>query len=240
MSINARLIIPGKYEETLRYAVEHFVTLCRDAISDHGAFYVALSGGSTPKAIYELLCQGEFKDEIEWEKVHLFWSDERSVPPDHPESNFKMAMKAGFAKVDIPPAHIHRMIAETDIEKNALAYEKTIRKVVGERTFDLVMLGMGEDGHTASLFPHTGALKIRGRLAAPNFIPEKNTWRMTLTFDAINAASHIVFYVMGNSKKERLSVVFSTPLTLPCQKVGTIDNPALWIVDEMAGATLSS
>jgi len=238
--LNAELIIPGDYDATLHYAVEHFVALCRDAIQDHQAFYVALSGGSTPKAIYELVCQSPRKEEIEWEKVHLFWSDERTVPPDHPDSNFRMAMKAGFAQMDIPPVHIHRMEAETNIEKNAHAYEKTIRKVLDGRAFDLMMLGMGEDGHTASLFPNTEALKIKGRLAVANFVPEKNSWRMTLTFDAINSASHIVFYVMGAAKKEMLARVFSTPISLPCQKVGTIDNPALWITDEAAGSITSS
>jgi len=237
--LNAQLIIPGDYDATLHYAVEHFITLCRTAIQDHGAFYVALSGGSTPKAIYELLCQPAYRDEIEWEKVYLFWSDERSVPPDHPDSNHHMAMKAGLAQMNIPPHHIHRMIAETGIEKNAHAYEKTIRKVLEERVFDLVMLGMGEDGHTASLFPGTKALQATGMVAS-NFIPEKNTWRMTLTFDCINAASNTVFYVMGSSKKEMLAQVFSTPSILPCQKVGTIDNPALWIVDEAAGSAISS
>lgn len=237
--LNAELIIPGDYNATLHYAVDHFITLCREAIQDHEAFYVALSGGSTPKAIYELLCQGNYKEEIEWEKVHLFWSDERSVPPDHPESNYHMAMKAGFAHMDIPPSHIHRMAAETEIEKNAVLYEKTIRKVLEDRAFDLVMLGMGEDGHTASLFPDTQALKAKGAVAA-NFIPQKNTWRMTLTFDCINAASHAVFYVMGAAKKERLSQVFSTPVSLPCQKIGIVDNPALWIADEAAGSFTSS
>lgn len=237
--LNAELIVPGDYDATLHYSVDHFITLCRDAVQDHGAFYVALSGGSTPKAIYELLSNREYNDEIEWEKVHLFWSDERSVAPDHADSNYHMAMKAGFAKMDIPPDHIHRMVAEADIEENAHAYEKTIRKVLGDRTFDLVMLGMGEDGHTASLFPGTEALKAKGA-AVPNFIPEKKTWRMTLTFETINAASHIVFYVMGASKKEMLARVFSTPPSLPCQKIGTIDNPALWIADEAASSAISS
>jgi len=233
--LNAQLIIPGEYETTLHYAAEHFITLCRNAIQDHGVFYVALSGGSTPKAIYELLCQGENKEEIEWEKIHLFWSDERSVPPDHPDSNYKMAMEAGFADMDIPPTHIHRMVAEKEIEKNAHAYEKTIREILEGRTFDLIMLGMGEDGHTASLFPGTKALEAKGTVA-PNFLPKENTWRMTLTFNCINSSSHIVFYVMGVKKKEMLSRVFSSSPSLPCQKIGFIDKPALWIVDEAAGS----
>jgi 6-phosphogluconolactonase len=237
--LNAELIVPGNTQETLEYAANHFITVCREAIQEKGAFYVALSGGSTPKAIYELLCQYPLMEEIEWEKIHLFWSDERSVPPDNKESNYHMALQAGFAKMDIPPAHIHRMIAEKEIEKNALAYEKTIRQVLDDQTFDLVMLGMGEDGHTASLFPGTEALQAKGRLVLPNYIPSKDSWRMTLTFEAINAASHIVFYVMGASKKAMLEQVFSTPPSLPCQFVGVVDNPALWIADTDAAGKLN-
>lgn len=229
--VNAELIVPGDLEATLRYAVEHFITSAQDAIQDHGYFAVALSGGSTPKAIYELICQPQNAEEIEWDKVHLFWSDERPVPPIHPESNYHMAMKAGFDKMLIPPHHIHRMKAEGDIKQEAKHYDKTIRQVLGNRSFDLVMLGMGDDGHTASLFPETDALKVQGVLTTANFIPAKNSWRMTLTFDAINASSHIAVYVFGASKKPMLNQVFSTAPHLPCQFVGTPDNPALWISD---------
>jgi 6-phosphogluconolactonase len=238
MLINAELIVPGSYEASLHFAVEQWITTCRDAIQDHDLFAVALSGGSTPKAIYETLCERPYSEEIEWNKVHLFWSDERSVPPDHPDSNFRMAMKAGFSKMEIPPHHIHRMEAEDNIEKNALAYEKKIRKILEGRSFDLVMLGMGEDGHTASLFPKTAALNSHGRLVVPNFIPEKNSWRMTLTFDCINAAAHTAFYVFGSAKKTMLSYVLLNEPSLPCQFVGTPDNPALWIADEAAAALM--
>jgi 6-phosphogluconolactonase len=237
--MNMTLIIPGDREATLLHAAEHFITLCRDAIQDHDIFTVALSGGSTPSAIYELICSHPHCEEIEWEKVHLFWSDERSVPPDHPDNNYQMAMKAGFSKMPIPPRHIHRMVAETDIEKNSLAYEKKIREVLDDRSFDLVMLGMGEDGHTASLFPGTAALKTKGRLVVANFVPQKNSWRMTLTFDCINNAHCVVFYVLGAAKKEMLTRVCTAPPTLPCQMVGNIDNPAIWIMDEEAAPHLS-
>ncbi len=234
--INAQMIVPGDYDATLHYAVQHFVTLCRDAIQDRGMFAVALSGGSTPKALYELLCQPPYSLEIDWDKVHLFWSDERSVPPTHADSNYQMALKAGFSKVPLPPAHIHRMVAETDLSKNADRYEKKILTVLEDRTFDLVMLGMGDDGHTASLFPGTEGLKETGRLVTANYIPQKKTWRMTLTFEGINSANHTVFYVMGSSKAPMLSHVFNTPPTLPCQLIGTADHPALWIVDKAASS----
>lgn len=233
---NATLIVPGDKDATLHYAAQHFVTLARDAIEDHDFFAVALSGGSTPKAIYELICQPGLAEEIAWEKVHLFWSDERSVLPDDAESNYRMAMKAGFDRMPISEKHIHRMAAEKDIEKNAHLYEKTMRRILEDQTLDLVMLGMGEDGHTASLFPDTAALSAQGRLCVANYVPQKKTWRMTLTFECINAAAHIVVYVLGSNKKEMLHQVFHTPPLLPCQQIGTIDNPALWIADTDAAS----
>ncbi len=236
ITLNAELVVPGDHAATLHYAAEHFVNSCRDAIQDHEAFYVALSGGSTPKALFSLLCTSDYVSEIEWDKVHLFWSDERSVPPTNTESNYHMAMKAGFENMLIPRHQIHRMIAEKEIEKHAAIYENTLRKVLGDRSLDLVMLGLGEDGHTASLFPGTEALHSKGKLVLANYVPQKETWRMTLTFDCINAANHIVFYVMGPTKQKMLSRVFSTPASLPCQFAGTPENPALWIADDEAFA----
>lgn len=238
MLINAEVIVPGDLLETQHYAAQHFITLCRDAISDHGYFAVALSGGSTPKAIYEILCQPPYSLEVEWNKVHFFWSDERAVSPTNPESNYHMAMKAGFEKMPLVPAHIHRMVAEHEIEKNALAYEKEILSVLEDQSLDLVMLGMGEDGHTASLFPGTKALQDTDQLVVANFVPQKNTWRMTFTFEAINTAHFQVFYVMGKSKAEMVAAVMKSPPTLPCQLVGTADHPALWILDREASLQL--
>lgn len=234
ITLSAQLIVPGDHLTTLHYAAEHLVSCCQDAIQDHGEFYLALSGGSTPKALLSLLCSDDYISEIEWDRVHLFWGDERAAPPTSPESNFHMAMKAGLEKMLIPPHHIHRMIAEKEIEKHAALYEKNLRKILGDRSLDFVMLGMGEDGHTASLFPNTEALKAKGKLVVANHVPQKKAWRMTLTFDCINAASHIVFYVMGESKRTMLSRVFSSTPSLPCQFVGTPENPALWIADEDA------
>lgn len=232
------LIVPGDTEATLAFCLEHFIAACETAIADNGHFFVALSGGSTPKVIFERLCKPPYKERIEWSKVYLFWSDERSVPPENKESNYHMAMEAGFKSVPVPPEHIHRMVAEKDIEQNALNYEKTIRKVLGSHPFDLIMLGMGEDGHTASLFPGTEGLKAKGRLAIANHIPQKNTWRMTLTFECINQAKNIAVYVLGAGKKEKLAEVFSTDRLYPCQEAGTKVNKALWIADEAAASLL--
>ena len=237
--MNRKLIIPGDKAATLRYAADHFVTTCENAIHDHGFFTVALSGGSTPKALYELLTSSPYKEEIEWDKIHLFWSDERAVPPTDPESNYGMAMKAGFDKMLLTPHHIHRMIAEDQIEHHAKKYEEKLISILRGQTLDLVMLGMGEDGHTASLFPDTSGLLVKGRLVIANYIPSKKTWRMTLTFDAINDASQAVFYILGASKAPMLAHVFSTPPHLPCQRIGTPDHPSLWIADEDAARSIS-
>jgi len=237
------LAIPGDYKATLRFSAEHFIDVCQKAINDHGAFFVALSGGSTPKAIFEELCSAQYQPRIDWSKMHLFWSDERSVPPDHPDNNYLMAMNAGFKKERIPKEQIHRMHAEEKLEENALLYEQTIRKELQGRPFDLIMLGMGEDGHTASLFPHTAGLKIKDRLIIANFIPQKKCWRMTMTCECINAAAHIVIYVLGAGKKEILADVLLSPdqfERLPSQHIGTKEHKALWIADTAAAAMLGS
>jgi len=233
------LIVPGDRLATIAFAVKDLMAAAERAIADHGAFYIALSGGSTPKAIYEELCQPQQK--IEWGKWHLFWSDERSVPSNHPESNYHMAMEAGFKKMMIPPDQIHRMQAEKEIEKEAHLYEKTIQDRLQGRGFDFMMLGMGEDGHTASLFPFTDGLKAQGKLVIANYIPQLQTWRMTLTFDCINASSHIVCYVLGSQKREKLRQVLEPTASfeeLPSYKIGTPTYKALWVVDESAGLSL--
>lgn len=232
-----KLIIPGEAPITIIFCVEHFISLAKQAIKDRGAFFVALSGGSTPKAIFEHLSKPPYDKMVEWGKVHLFWSDERSVPQDHPESNYHMAMQSGLEKMPIPRDQIHRMRAEEKIEEGAALYEQEILKALGGRPFDLVMLGMGEDGHTASLFPHTEGLKVQNRQVIANYIPEKKTWRMTLTFECINQAENIAIYVIGASKKAMLvKVLFSHYQfeNYPIQKVGTAIHPALWIADEAA------
>lgn len=242
------LVIPGDYQTTLQFCVEHFLFAAQKAIADHGFFAVALSGGSTPKAIYQKLLDPANPIKIDWKRVFLFWSDERNVPPDHAESNYRMAMEAAFKHLPLLPQNIHRMQAEANIEEGALAYQNLIHSVLKRNLFDLVMLGMGEDGHTASLFPHTKGLYAQGRLAIANYIPEKNTWRMTLTFECINASNAIALYVLGRSKAPMLKRVLTSPYqpdAFPVQRAGSVQHKALWIIDQeafedMPGQTLSS
>lgn len=232
-----RLVVPGDMEQTLIYCTEQFIAIANDAIAKNGRFVVALSGGSTPKAIFEKICNPPYVDQIPWQKIWLFWSDERSVGPDDPDSNYHMAMKAGFEKMPIPKDHIFRMQAEEEIEKYAEEYNDIIETELGSKLFDLVMLGMGDDGHTASLFPGTEALNVRGKWVTPNFVTQKNTWRMTLTYECINQSANIVFYVLGEKKQDMLEKVLS-PIAetnpFPAQLVGTSENPAIWIADQAA------
>lgn len=233
------IAIPGDEKETLLFCVEHILSAYKEAVAKTGSFTVALSGGSTPKAIFSLLTASPYASEIDWNKVHLFWSDERSVPPNDPDSNFHMAMEAGFKSVGIPPNQIHRMKAESNIEEEAKIYEKLIQHKLKNKGFDYLMLGMGEDGHTASLFPETEALKIQDHLVAANHVPQKNTWRMTLTFPCINAAKHIVLYVLGEKKQKLLEEIYSHKKPCyPVEQIGTDIHPALWIVDKEAAKLL--
>lgn len=231
-------IAPDK-EAAVEYAVSHWITAAQSAIEKRGAFFAALSGGSTPNAIFALLAKKSAKA-IDWNKVHLFWSDERSVPPDNSESNYKMAMDAGIQSLPIPSTQIHRMVAEKGVS-GAEEYERLLLKTLPQGIFDLVMLGMGNDGHTASLFPHTSALHENRTLVVRNFVPSKNTWRMTLTFPCINHARETVLYVLGKDKAEMVLKVFKGPYMpdeFPVQRIGTAAHKALWIMDKPAAAAL--
>lgn len=225
--------------EAVNFCINQFLAIAKESIEKNGKFTVALSGGSTPKAIYQGLAKSENAKLIDWSKVYLFWSDERCVPPSSPESNYHMAMEAGFNQLPINQEQVFRMHAEEEIHQAALDYEEQIRQHVPNGAFDLVMLGVGEDGHTASLFPHTHALHTTDRLVIGNFIPLKDTWRMTFTYDCINSAHHIAIYALGKNKAEIVDAVLTgiyNPDLLPAQKVGQLSHQALWILDESAAS----
>lgn len=231
------LMIFETAEELVTASASHFAYIVKSAIAERGKSFVALSGGSTPQAIFQKLTKKQLLLPEEWERLHLFWSDERAVPPDHPDSNYRMAMDAGFKNMPIPPHQIYRMHAEKDIEQNALTYEQALPDF-----FDLIMLGMGEDGHTASLFPHTAALHLDQRIAA-NFVPSKQAWRMTMTFPCLHKTRHLIVYTMGDAKKEMLRTLFCSPCNpdqYPAQGVGTKACPAVWFVDREAASLLDA
>ncbi len=233
------IALPGNHEESIEFAVKHFISCAQKAVEKHNQFSVALSGGSTPKKIFEMLALPKYREAIDWARVLLFWGDERPVPPDHPDSNYNMAMKAGFSKLPLKENQIFRMKAESDMEKHAKEYELLIKKNLHGRGFDLIMLGMGDDGHTASLFPKTKALTISDQLVVVNHVPQKNCFRMTFTYPLINNASNIAIYVMGEEKKHRLAEVLMDSKNLfPSALIGTNSHKALWIIDDDASKEL--
>jgi len=229
-------------------AAEEFVRLAQETTASDARFNVALSGGSTPKALYLLLASEEFRQKIPWAKVHLFWGDERCVPPDHADSNYRMVRESLLARVPIPEQNIHRMLGEDkDPAVAASKYEATLRKAFGLAPsqfpcFNLVLLGMGEDGHTASLFPHTMALSERERLVVANYVEKLSTHRLTLTLPAINHAAQVIFLISGDSKAAILREVLEgqeNSQRLPSQSIRPLAGKLLYIVDKAAARELS-
>ena len=224
-------------------AAQYVIEAAAVSITERERFTIALAGGSTPKALYTLLAT-ELKDQVDWAKVHLFWGDERTVPPDHDDSNYRMVAETLLKGVDIPTENIHRVEAERDPHDAADAYEATLRSVFGDDivpSFDLILLGIGGDGHTASLFPGTDALDIEDRWFVANHVPKLDTWRLTLTKTVINAAHRVVFLVAGESKADALREVLNGPYipeTYPSQLVEPEDGELVWFVDEAAASLL--
>jgi 6-phosphogluconolactonase len=229
-------------------AADRFVALAREAVAERGRFAVALSGGSTPKRLYQLLAAEPYRDQVAWDRVHVFWGDERSVPPDDEQSNYHVAREALLSHVPIPANQIHRMAAErADRDAAAKEYEAILAATFGlapdgpPPAFDLVLLGLGTDGHTASLFPHTAALKETARWVVANHVPQLNTDRMTFTAALINAARFVLFLVVGADKAARLIEVVEgahDPERLPAQLIVPAPGQVKWLADRTAGAVL--
>ncbi len=233
-------------EKVCHAAAEKFTRIANDSIKVHGRFTVALAGGSTPKRLYELLALEPYNGQIEWPKVHFFWGDERAVPPDHPDSNFRMTYNALLGKLDIPQDHIHRMPSDRkNRDQAAMDYQREIAETFNSSSdgeppcFDLILLGMGNDGHTASLFPHTEALAESTRWVVANYIALLDTWRMTFTSGLINHAKHILILVTGSKKAKALEQVLHGPQNpdlLPSQLIKPLDGDLLWLIDKTANA----
>lgn len=225
-----------------------FAAKVEQAVATRGIARVALSGGSTPQATFKLLADpgGPFAATVPWDKVQLFWVDERCVGPDHPESNYGVCRNLLLSKVAIPEANVFRMEGELDPEVAASRYESTLRNVMkleGAESprFDLLTLGMGPDGHTASLFPHTAAIDEMGRLVVANHVEKKEAWRITLTWPVINQAAEVVFEVEGKAKTEVLAEVLTGPRDperLPAQLIRPANGKLLFLLDEAAAAML--
>ena len=222
---------------------DEFARSAAEAIGKRGFFHVALSGGSTPRALYRRLTKPPHRAAIPWESVRFFFGDERSVPPDNERSNFRMARKELFDPLQIAPRRIFRMKGEELPGRAAESYERSLRAHVPGRPprLDLVLLGLGEDGHTASLFPDTPALGEERRLVAANFMPGSREPRITLTFRAINAARRVIFLVSGAGKAAVVAGVLQERgrrKDLPAARVNPARGTLLWLLDEEAGAKL--
>ena len=242
------LVVCSDVEELNRRTAEQFVQLAKESVAATGRFTVALSGGSTPRALYSLLASQTFLPLVPWGKVYFFWGDERCVPPDHPESNYGMARVTMLEKVPVPKENVYRVRTEKgNAQRVAAEYERILRRFFGfnegqQPRFDLILLGIGEDGHTASLFPGTAALKETGTVTAQD-IQRLGTHRITLTIPAINQAAHIVFLVSGSSKASILKEVLEgqdQPARLPSQSIQPVEGKLLFLVDRAAASELTS
>lgn len=230
------------YEE----AAALFARLTDEAVGARGRFTVALSGGSTPKGVHTVLSGDTYRTHIPWAQVQLFWGDERCVPPTHPDSNYHMAEETLLSRIAIPAQHINRIPAELPPDEAASKYEQTLRDTFAVSAdalprFDLIFLGMGPDGHTASLFPGTPGIHETKRLVIAQYVEKLQTWRITLTPPVLNNAAHVVFLVCGADKAETLKAVLQGPFEperFPSQLIRPTQGTLLWLVDQAAANAL--
>lgn len=235
-------------DEVTKVAAESIIQLAQTSISDHGHFTIALAGGSTPKRLYAYLARSDISTQLPWDHLHVFWGDERHVPPAHPDSNFRMAHESLLQHVPIPPDHIHRIRGECpDAAEAAQDYEDTVLahfqlQPPNIPRFDLILLGMGADGHTASLFPGTEALHETVRLVTSLWVEQLHTHRVTMTPPLLNNAAHILFLVTGEEKAQTLRAVLKGPQDpdrFPCQLIRPSNGEMTWLVDRAAASRLN-
>jgi len=222
-----------------RSAAEHFVARCVEAVERRGLFTVALSGGSTPKLLYQLLADPNepFRDQIPWSSTHFFWSDERHVPPDHPDSNYRMANEALLAHVPVSQNNVHRVLSENpDAAAAAEAYETVLWALSenGLPRLDLILLGLGTDGHTASIFPGSEVLHETKRLVAAPWVEKLKTYRITMTLALLNNGASVVFLISGKEKAGIVKEVLEGPPQYPAQAIRPTNGELLWLLDKDA------
>jgi 6-phosphogluconolactonase len=247
-----REIVPGvrvypNPTEVARAMARFFIDYAWQSIARDGQFMVALSGGHTPQMLFEFLASPEFRGQVDWAKVHVFWSDERAVPPTHPDSNYGMARRELLIRVPIPEANVHRMEAEkANIGRAAHDYEEVLRRYLelddrGFPRFHLILLGMGTEGHTASLFPGARVTRQTSRWVSTPSVAKLNARRMTLTLPVLDAAQRVNFLVVGAEKAEILRAVLETKPEppYPAQLVQPRNGSRMFLVDEAAAALLT-
>jgi 6-phosphogluconolactonase len=231
--------------ELSRQSAEQFSQLADQSIEASGRMTVAFSGGSTPKHLYSLLASPDYKNRIPWNNVELFWGDERCVAPDHPESNFRMAQEALLSRIQIPAGNIHRMRGEGQPQAAAAEYEKELQKFFDLNSralprFDLIFLGIGEDGHTASLFPDSEVLNETKHLVVAPFVEKLNSYRLTLTLPVLNNAANVWFLVTGASKAAALKEILSDSSDLPAARVNPVNGNLIWYITRDAAPGITA
>lgn len=248
LSTIADFLVYDTPERVAEAAAEVFAKYVNEAAAARGVARVAISGGTTPKRMFALLADAAhpFRNGVAWDKLELYWVDERSVGPDDPDSNYRMTREQLLSKVPLPANNVFRMEGELPPDEAAAKYETYLRnnfKLEGAQVpaFDLIFLGMGDDGHTASLFPHTEAINELGRLVIPNHVPQKDTWRITLTSPVINQGKHVVFLIEGAAKADRLHEVLLgdyDPESLPSQLIRPASGHVYLLLDAEAARRL--
>lgn len=245
MSIPTSTIYPNS-DSLFRGAAERFKEIYMDSVRSSDRFSVVLSGGSTPRGLYHLLAAGPVGRSIDWSRVHFFWSDERCVPPDHPDSNYNMAYNTMLRDLNQPETHVHRIAGEEEPSRAAELYTALIKEYFGgteKVRFDLVLLGLGVDGHTASLFPGSPVLKENTKIVAPvlkSGIP--GPARVTLTFPALNASARVIFLVSGESKAAMVKRLIEGKVSeeLPASMVRPVAGTVDFLLDKEAASLLPS
>ena len=247
MSFSAEIRVLTTPQELFAAAAEEVVHLANEAVKEHGRFSIALSGGSTPKALYNLLATNA-RATLPWDRMYFFWSDERHVPPTDPDSNYRMADEAMLSKVPVPAGNIYRMPTENqDAAATAEAYEASLRKFFQAKPgeipkFDLILLGLGPDGHTASLFPGTPGLHEKSRLVIANRVEKLRTDRLSFTYPLINAAREVAFLVSGTDKAAVLCSVLEEDVPgeqYPAKLVRPTNGKLIWFLDRGAASALA-
>ena len=248
LNYSAEIRVLTTPQELFSAAAEEVLRTVNAAVRDRGQFTIALSGGSTPKNLYNLLATNA-RTTLPWEKMFFFWGDERHVPPTDPDSNYRMANEAMLSKVPVPPGNIFPFPTENpDAAAVAAAYEKTLRKFFqlapdAVPKFDLILLGMGPDGHTASLFPGTAALHEKTHLAVANWVEKLKTYRLSLSLPVLNAGRCVAFLVSGTDKATVLRSVLEEDVSgeqYPAKLVQPKDGKLVWLLDRAAASALSS
>lgn len=239
----AKIIVPGDIEQSLEFCLDHLLTHLNEAIAKKGKFTCALSGGSTPLKLFKLLAARAPLLDIQWEKVYFFWGDERFVPEGSDQNNYTQAMNAGLNLLPIPKSNIFPIQTVTTPSQEAKAYEQILLKELSSGSFDYIMLGLGEDGHTASLFPETEALSVSGKWVSENYVPKLEQHRITLTLDCLNQAKSVCFYVFGATKTQIINTIFKGEFKANCTYPATMlklqNNEPIWICDKDAAQELS-